>query len=578
MKRLYAWLTGLAVLLITGFALANAPASSSSAGAAPSASSSALAKGSEIKIRDTVIVVLRVSRGDKTAAERARVSNQVIETLLEKPDEVEDVHVDESAPGAAVIYAGKTPVLTLGDEDTVAADEPSLHVLAGKAAQRLDQGIHTEQKRSRIATTVFSLSLVVFSGLIAFLLLGRVGEVAARIRAWLTEHPDRLAGLRLGNIEVLSVAAVRGAISIGVFLLYRLSQVAIVYGWLIFALSLFESTRGYTDRLGGFVLAPISALVSRVGGALPLLVIVLVAGAVVFVLIRFVGLFLESVARGETRIAWMPADFAKPISLIVRIAIVIAALLVATPLITGSDDGAFSRAGLCALVALGLASTPVLASAAAGSLVVFGRKMKRGDYVELGPRAGRVIAVSLLEVRLLEREGSELRVPHLLGLWQPTRIIGKLPLTATEIVVRSEVEVEARRVIDECVRALGGKFRIQLLSLDDTKAHYRITAEEPASGALEGALRKAVGRIVSGSFHTRSSVNDLTPLIHTVPPSIPPPSAVVSPAPPSTTPSVSDASPSPPSTPPSTPPPAVVPPVQIKEAHSEPPKKTGDDP
>jgi len=519
-KSLITVLSMLVCVLFAPLAFANptpsASVSTASATPAPSGSTAAPAAKSDVKIRDIVIVTLRVPRGDKSAAERARAANNAIETLLEKADEIGDIKDDESTPGAAVIYAGKTPVLTLTEDDVAPSGEPSLHVLSAKATERFEGGVHNEQRRSRIATTVFSLSLVVFSGLIAFLLLGRVGDLATRVRTFLTEHPDRIGGLRLGNIEVLSVAAVRGAISVGVSIFHRISQVAIAYTWLIFGLSLFDSTRGYTERLGGLVLQPISALVSRIGSALPLLVIVLVATGVVFVLIRFVGLFLESVSRGETRVAWMPADFARPISAIVRVSIVVLALLVATPLITGSDDGALSRAGLFALFALGLASTPVLASVAAGALVVFGRKLKRGEYVELGPRAGRVVAVSLMEVRLLEREGSELRVPHLMSLFQPTRVVGKLLLTQVDLTVQGTPETAARRVLDAEIRPVGSKVRIQLLSIDSEKASYRVTAEEPSSGALEAAIRRALARIASGQIPEED-------VRHISVPSIPPP-------------------------------------------------------
>ncbi len=524
MNRLLAAIFAVVCLLSTTVALANPPASQgsapalvASAGAAPSAGALVAAARADVKVRDRVVITLRAPRGDKSALERARAANQAIETLLEKPDEIGDIKDDESTPGAAVIYAGKTPILTLTEDDVAPSGEPSLHVLSAKATERVEDGVHNEQKRSRIATTVFSLSLVVFSGLIAFLLLGRVGELSARIRTFLTEHPDRLGGLRVGNIEVLSVAAVRGAISVAVSIFHRLSQVAIAYGWLIFGLSLFDSTRGYTERLGGLVLQPISALVSRVGSALPLLIIVLVATGVVFVLIRFVGLFMESVSRGETRVAWMPSDFARPVSAIMRVSIVVLALLVATPLITGSDDGALSRAGLFALFALGIASTPVLASVAAGALVVFGRKLKRGEYVELGPRAGRVVAVSLMEVRLLEREGSELRVPHLMSLFQPTRVVGKLPLTQVDLTIRGAPETAARRVLDAEIRPVGAKVRIQLLSIAADSASYRVTAEEPTSGALEAAIRRALARIAKGEIPEEDGP------VHISIPSIPPP-------------------------------------------------------
>ena len=48
----------------------------------------------------------------------------------------------------------------------------------------------------------------------------------------------------------------------------------ILYAWLLFALSLFEATHGYSEKLTGFILSPISALATRIGGALPVAIIV----------------------------------------------------------------------------------------------------------------------------------------------------------------------------------------------------------------------------------------------------------------------------------------------------------------
>ena len=70
-----------------------------------------------------------------------------------------------------------------------ASGEASLGVLAAQVTTRLSDAIATERKRSAIATTVFSFSLLVFSALIAFLLLGRVSDVAARLRAKFVDDP-----------------------------------------------------------------------------------------------------------------------------------------------------------------------------------------------------------------------------------------------------------------------------------------------------------------------------------------------------------------------------------------------------
>ena len=114
-------------------------------------------------------------------------------------------------------------------------------------------------------------------------------------------------------------------------------------------LSLFEATRGYTQKMTGVVVAPLSQLMTRLATALPLLVVAALAAVSVFVLVRFVGLFFASVARGETPLGWLPADLAAPTSVLLRSGIVIAALVFLAPIVTGDADGVVTRVGIIAI-------------------------------------------------------------------------------------------------------------------------------------------------------------------------------------------------------------------------------------
>lgn len=86
----------------------------------------------------------------------------------------------------------------------------------------------------------------------------------------------------------------------------RVAQLGLLYIWLVVALSLFEATRGATQRLTGWVVTPASQLVARLVTTLPLLVVFLNAAAAVWVLLQFVTLYFSSIARGETRVAAIP--------------------------------------------------------------------------------------------------------------------------------------------------------------------------------------------------------------------------------------------------------------------------------
>jgi hypothetical protein len=450
----------------------------------------------DVRLHERPIFALRVERAGQDAQDRARAASRALETALDDPDQPM-ARVEEQASGSAVVFVGKTPVVTLGEDDASAASgDLTLHVYAASVASKIDGTLRAERKRSAIATSVFSFSLLVFSGLLTFLLFRRVGDLSGRARMWVRANPNRIPALKLGRIEVVRPVAVRGAVSVSLALAHRIAQFAICYSWLIFALSRFEATRDYTDRLAGFVLVPLSALIGRVGAALPLFVVAAVAAVALGVAVRFVGLFFIGVARGETHLDWLPRELAEPTSMVVRAGIVLVSIVLAAPLITGTDDGALSRAGVVALVALGLACTPVLACAAAGVPTVFGRRVKPGDYVEAGGRAGVVRDVTLLELVLEDTVGCEVRVPQLLGLWHPTRVLGGAPMVAIEVAVDpSEPPAKVHKALAGAAAATCDRPLVDLLSIDADAARWRIAGvakHENGSGALADAIVSAL--------------------------------------------------------------------------------------
>jgi small-conductance mechanosensitive channel len=139
--------------------------------------------------------------------------------------------------------------------------------------------------------------------------------------------------------------------------------------------------------------------------------------------VRFVGLFFSSVGRRENVVPWIPPDLVPPVSSLVRFGIVVGALLFIAPLITGSSDSVLARSGWVVVVAMGLAATPILANGLIGSVFLFGRRLRAGQYVEIGEHRGRIAVIGLLELSLEDDDGVETLVPHLYTLLRPTRIV-----------------------------------------------------------------------------------------------------------------------------------------------------------
>jgi hypothetical protein len=468
---------------------------------APAPSASAKPGGPpayDVRLHEKTVFSLRVSQGKVAAPDRARAASRALDSALDDPEQ--SLSRVEEHPGGDIadIFVGKTPVITLDDADVAAAgSDATLHIYAAGVATKIDDALKAERKRSAIATSVLSLSLLVFSGLLAFLLFGRIGELSGRARTWVRDNPERIPALRLGRIEVVRPAAVRGAVSIALALAHRIAQFAIAYSWLIFALSRFEATKDYTDKLAGFVLTPLSQLIGRVGASLPLFVVAAIAAVALGIAVRFVGLFFGGIERGETHVTWLPQELAKPTSVLVRAAVVLVSITLAAPLITGTDEGALSRAGLVALVALGLACTPVLACAAAGVPTVFARRIKPGDFVDAGGRSGVVREVTLLELVLEDSLGCEVRVPQILGLWHPMRILGGGAVASIDVAVDPhERPAKVEEALVGAAMATCDRARVDLVSLDLDAARWRVTGV-PKHGKGAASLADAVATAIA---------------------------------------------------------------------------------
>ncbi|WP_437738577.1 mechanosensitive ion channel domain-containing protein [Sorangium sp. So ce1335] len=427
-----------------------------------------------VELLGRTVFAVRVHRGNLSPPERAREAAKVLERAAQEK-KVPDVRIDEQA-GVAVVYVGESPLIHLGPEDAAAAGAATVSVHAASIAATVRDVLAKEHSRSQIATSVFSFSLLVFSGLIALLLLRKVGELVARARAWVAEHPERLPALRVRGIEMLRPAASQGALSVALGAAGVLVRAGIAYIWILFALSLFASTRDYSQKLTGIVLAPMSDLMGRIARSVPVLLLAIVATIAVLVLIRFVGLFFGSVSRGETSLGWLPSDLAIATGVLVRFGILVAALLLAAPLITGTDEGALTRVGFVVLASAALASTPLIASAAVGLSIIYGRRLRIGDIADVGGRTGRVRELTLLEARLEDEDGCVVRVPHLLSLFHPTRVRGRPPLVSVEISVDPSADLErVRELLLRTGSGLGSRARAALVAIDEGGAHFRAT-------------------------------------------------------------------------------------------------------
>jgi small-conductance mechanosensitive channel len=447
--------------LLSALLLLPATGAAAPDGAAPEA---------DVVLRDQKVLHIGAARAGVAAHERARAASRAL-TDAHEADPAASASFERTGEEAA-IHVGRVPVLVLGPEDVQAGRATGIAELAADTVARIDTSLRAERRRARTAEVVFHVSLAVLSALVAWLLLRKLSELDHRIATSLRERRRRAPPVRVRGVELVSPEGVAGAATVAIRVGRVLLQIAIAWGWVVFALSLFPQTRGTGLRLGQVVLGPAVATVLRLGGAIPGTVALLAAVGVLWLAVHAIRLFFGSVARGETHLSWISGDLALPVGQLAAIALVVVAAVFAAPVLTGTEQGMLANVGQAALLAVALAAAPSLANVAAGLPRLLGRSYRPGHVAEIGNAVGVVKAVGLTDLELQDRTGRRVLVPHLLTLVRPTRLPGLAPAARLEVAVDpGEDQALVREIL---LRTGGPDSAAELVRLDGTAAVYDV--------------------------------------------------------------------------------------------------------
>jgi hypothetical protein len=430
-------------------------------------------KGSEVKLHDTLVFRLWQDRPALPAAQRARNATRALQHAFDAG--FNEVRVDSHGE-VQVLFLGDVPIVELYEDDARAAESATLDVYAAKVAAQLRAALQTERRRSDIAGTVFSISLVVFFAFVALVSSRRLGELAGRSRDKIMERPESIVPIRINKVEVIGADSLRGLLLAATIIGRWVLQVAVVYVWLVLSLSRFERTRPYTEKLNNALIEPLSALAQRAFGALPVVVLTFALAAVVFVAVRIVELFFKGTTREH--VIFVPRDFVGALSALIRVTIVVLAVVFAGPIVSGDPEGVLARLGGAVVLGVALALTPLFCSAACGGVLIFTRRLQVGRQIELGSLSGRVVNIRLLDTVLRDNEGAEVRVPHVRTLFSPLRVLEAEPRRSVELSVSAQVEPAA--VIELLHHAIHDQDAlndnlVELVHIDADSARYRVS-------------------------------------------------------------------------------------------------------
>jgi hypothetical protein len=455
----------------------------------------------EVKVRDVLVLRLKLADGGLLPQERAKRAKRAIEAALVE-SKIETVRT-ELHGNRALLFVGSRPIVELNSADAEVMGEGSLELYTASAAAKVRDLLESERRQSVVANTVLNIVLAGALAVCVVFALRLLGGLSRKVQRFIELNPERIPALHLRSIEVVRPHVLRSGLVVGVGVLKLVLQFALIYTWLVFASSLFDATKGLADRLTSLVLSPLAALMTRLAALLPLVLVTAIALAAMVVLLRFVKLFFAAVQRRETELSWLRPELAAPTSLLIRIGLIASSLLFLAPVVTGNMDGALSRLGLLFAVTVALASTPLLANVVVGLVTLYGARLSEGDLVQFGGEGrpelrGRVQAIGLIEMTLRTEAGQEVRVAHLAALCRPLIVSGQGPKAHTEgLIVEAEAKPERLvEILGQLVTERKLSATVQLLRLSGTVSCAELRIEGVGFMSKQAVLIE-VGRLLA---------------------------------------------------------------------------------
>jgi small-conductance mechanosensitive channel len=356
--------------------------------------------------------VLDIRWGYKTFTPNARAER--ISRILKRLGD------DASAPGLSVqaeestadVMSGEILVASVFDGDARAAgvsrEELAQHWAA--AMQRAVDAYRAEH-RLRLKVTRLALAVLIILVCLAVLAVFRAlaREMARRAKAKLGEQAakaDKRLALLLAHERTQTL--VEGTLN---FTRLVVSVIA-VWGCVRLVLSIFPSTRPFSEKMRESVLHPVREFTTAFLADLPSLLFVALVLLVTWYLIKLIHFFFTRIREGAITVEGFRPVWAPTTDRLVNIGLIILALLIAYPYIPGAESPAFKGVSLFLGVLVSLGSTGLVANAVNGMSLTYLDAFEVGDLVTIGDVVGWITKMGMLTTRVRTRKNEIITIPN----------------------------------------------------------------------------------------------------------------------------------------------------------------------
>ena len=356
------------------------------------------------------IISIVASVGAYTPEQRAQRIGERLRTII-RDRSIPDLHIDiVESEGSSELRIGRQLVMVVTKFDAAAAGAARERV-AQEYARALEAAVRIERSRFEPATLIRSGVYSVAATLILAAILWLVAKVSLGLHSRV-QNSRLAAAQKLQKLQIVSTDRITRTIHQVITATRVVFTIVLLDIYVTYVLGLFPWTRAVSMHMFDYVLEPIRAAGTAFLDYLPKLLFVIVIAALVYLMIKLVGIFFSLIQSGRLVFAEFPPEWAEPTNKIARVLLIAFGVVVAFPYLPASGSPAFAGVSVFMGILISLASSSSLSNMIAGLVLTYTGAFRVGDRVKIGDSYGDILKPSLLATQIRTIKNEEITIPN----------------------------------------------------------------------------------------------------------------------------------------------------------------------
>ena len=433
-----------------------------------------------------------------SARERAILVNQRLQNIVASPTfSTDSMQVEDLLDNSRITYRHELLVnITVNDAKWYGAPPSKT---AADYYEKLVTKCDEENSKRSLKDLLIQIGLSLLVLVIAIVVIKYVNRLFRWLGAKLYDQKGKqVKGLKIKNYEILDEQRAISILLIVLKVVRILLLLIILYFTLPTILKIFPWTEGLADKLFGFVLNPVSAILHSFIQYVPNLFTILVIVTIMHYITKGVRYLAHEIQHEKLKIGGFYPDWAVPTSRLINFILYIFMLVLIWPYLPGSDSAIFQGVSVFLGLLISMGSTSAISNIVSGLVITYMRPFKIGDRVRIGEVSGDIIEKTLLVTRIRTIKNEIITVPNSNILTGSSINYSMSSAESAGLIIHTGVtigyDVPWRKVHEMLMEAAAKTPRIEKTpapfvlqtSLDDFYVAYQINAytQDPSAQAL----------------------------------------------------------------------------------------------